>query len=41
LSLVVVEVGWDRDNGLGDLLAEFDFGNFLHLDGISAAEEKT
>jgi hypothetical protein len=31
LTLVVVEVGRDSDDGLGDLLAQLDFGDFLHL----------
>ena len=31
LSLVVVEVGWDGDDGLGDLLAELGLSNLLHL----------
>lgn len=31
LTLVVVEVGWDSDDGLGDLLAQLDLGDLLHL----------
>ena len=31
LSLVVVEVGWDCDNGLLDLLAELGLSDLLHL----------
>jgi len=32
LSLVVVEVGWDGNDGLLDLLAELGLCNLLHLD---------
>ena len=32
LTLVVVEVRRNSDDGLGDLLAQLDFGNFLHLE---------
>jgi hypothetical protein len=35
LTLVVVEVGGDSDDGLLDLLAELDLSDFLHLRGIS------
>jgi hypothetical protein len=31
LTLVVVEVGGDGDDGLGDLLAELDLSNLFHL----------
>ena len=31
LTLVVVEVSWDSDDGLGDLLAELDLSDLLHL----------
>jgi hypothetical protein len=31
LTLVVVEVSWDSDDGLGDLLAQLDLSNLLHL----------
>jgi len=31
LTLGVVEVGWDGDNGVGDLLAEVSFSGLLHL----------
>jgi hypothetical protein len=31
LTLVVVEVGGNGNNSLSDLLAQLDFGNFLHL----------
>jgi len=31
LTLVIVEVGGDGDDGLGDLLAQLNFGDFLHL----------
>jgi hypothetical protein len=31
LTLVVVEVGGDGDDGLGDLLAELDLCNLFHL----------
>ena len=35
LTLVVVEVGRDGDDGLLNLLAELDLSNLLHLRGIS------
>lgn len=31
LTLVVVEISRDSDDGLGDLLAKFNLGNLLHL----------
>lgn len=31
LSLVVVEVGWDSDDSLLDLLAELDLSDLFHL----------
>ena len=31
LTLVVVEVGWNSDDGLGNLLAQLDLGDLLHL----------
>jgi hypothetical protein len=31
LTLVVVEVSWDSDDGLGDLLAQLNLGDLLHL----------
>jgi hypothetical protein len=37
LTLVVGEVSWDSDDGLSNLLAQLDFGNFLHLRGIILA----
>jgi len=36
LPLVVVEVGWNSDDGLLDLLAELDLSDFLHLCNMSA-----
>jgi hypothetical protein len=40
LSLVVIEVGWDCDDGLLDLLAELDFSNFLHLYTMISIESR-
>ena len=36
LTLVVVEVSWNGDDGLGDLLSELDLSNLLHLWKLSA-----
>lgn len=36
LTLVVVEVSWDSDDGLGDLLAELDLSDLLHLFSLLA-----
>ena len=35
LSLVIVEVSRDGDHGLGDLLAELDLSDLLHLRCVS------
>jgi hypothetical protein len=41
LTLVVVEVGGDSDDGLLNLLAKLDLGNLLHLFCILSANAQT